>query len=470
MSSILRDTPPALTHLPADLARIIRCCLEKDTRNRFQTAREICDALRDLRGAGVSSDPAHGSAWPTPIASHAEQGFRVAVLPFKCSGGPAELLPLAEGLTEDIVTGLCRFSYLRVTSVSSNSRHTHEGIDLRSLGKELGARYIMGGSVRQAGAKLRIAVQLGDASSGAELWAEHYDRAFRRKAVFELLDEVVPRIVSTVADTQGVLPHSMSEATRLRDPEELSPYEAVLRSFAHFQRVNAEEHAASRLALERAVQQAPGYPDCWAMLSMLYKEEYTHEFNLRPDPLGRAFAAARHAVEAAPSSHLAQHALAATLFFRREVQAFHTTAERAIALNPMDGFTMAYLGFLMAYSGNWERGCALTERARSLNPHHPGWYWFAPFFNAYRKGDYRTALDIAPKIDMPGFWRTKVALAAVYGQVGESEGAERALQGLLALRPDFAAAAHEELAKWWEPQLVEHLIDGLRKAGLQVVG
>jgi serine/threonine protein kinase/tetratricopeptide (TPR) repeat protein len=470
MSSILRDTPPALTHLPADLARIIRRCLEKDTHNRFQTAREICDAFRDLRGAGVSSDPAHGSTRATPIASHAEQGFRVAVLPFKCSGGPAELLPLAEGLTEDIVTGLCRFSYLRVTSVSSNSRHTHDGIDLRSLGKELGARYIMGGSVRQAGAKLRIAVQLGDANSGAELWAEHYDRAFRRKAVFALLDEVVPRIVSTVADTQGVLPHSMSEATRLRDPEELSPYEAVLRSFAHFQRVNAEEHAASRLALERAVQQAPGYPDCWAMLSMLYKEEYTHEFNLRPDPLGRAFAAARHAVEAAPSSHLAQHALAATLFFRREVQAFHTTAERSIALNPMDGFTMAYLGFLMAYSGNWERGCALTERARSLNPHHPGWYWFAPFFNAYRKGDYRTALDIAPKIDMPGFWRTKVALAAVYGQVGESEGAERALQGLLALRPDFAAAAHEELAKWWEPQLVEHLIDGLRKAGLQVVG
>jgi serine/threonine protein kinase/tetratricopeptide (TPR) repeat protein len=470
MSSILRDTPPAPTHLPADLARIIRRCLEKDTRKRFQTARDIRDAL--LRGAGVvvSSDPAHGFTWATPIASHAEQGFRLAVLPFKCGVGPAELLPLAEGLTEDIVTGLCRFSYLRVTSVSSNSRHTHEGIDLRSLGKELGARYIMGGSVRQAGAKLRIAVQLGDASSGAELWAEHYDRAFRREAVFELLDEVVPRIVSTVADTQGILPHSMSEATRLRDPEELSPYEAVLRSFAHFQRVNAEEHAASRLALERAVQQAPGYADSWAMLSMLYKEEYTHEFNLRPDPLGRAFAAARHAVEAAPSSHLAQHALAATLFFRREIQSFHTTAERAIALNPMDGFTMAYLGFLMAYSGNWERGCALTEHARSLNPHHPGWYWFAPFFNAYRKGDYRTALDIAPKIDMPGFWRTKVALAAVYGQVGEQEGAERALQGLLALRPDFAATAHEELAKWWEPQLVQHLIDGLQKAGLQVVG
>jgi tetratricopeptide (TPR) repeat protein len=184
------------------------------------------------------------------------------------------------------------------------------------------------------------------------------------------------------------------------------------------------------------------------MLSMLYKEEYTHEFNLRPDPLGRAFAAARRAVEAAPSSHLAQHALAATLFFRREIQAFHSAAERAIALNPMDGFTMAYLGFLMAYSGNWERGCALTEHARSLNPHHPGWYWFAPFFNAYRKGDYRTALNIAPKIDMPGFWRTKVALAAVYGQVGEQEGAERALQGARGTREVVGTATGAALDRW----------------------
>jgi hypothetical protein len=137
---------------------------------------------------------------------------------------------------------------------------------------------VLAGSVRQSGDTVRIAVQLNDASSGVDLWAEHYDRSFPRDAVFALLDEVVPRIVSTIADTQGVLPHSMSEATRNRNPEELTPYEAVLRSFAHFQRVTAEEHAASRTALERAVQQAPGYADAWAMLSMLYKEEYTHEF------------------------------------------------------------------------------------------------------------------------------------------------------------------------------------------------
>ena len=412
-------------------------------------------------GPGLASEAA---------ANACEEGFWIALLPFHASGADQELASLAEGITEDIATGLSRFSYLRVLSLRSSSRYTEAETDVRSAGRELGARYVLAGSVRQSGDTVRIAVQLNDASSGVDLWAEHYDRSFPRDAVFAFLDEVVPRIVSTIADTQGVLPHSMSEATRHRNPEELTPYEAVLRSFAHFQRVTAEEHAASRTALERAVQQAPGYADAWAMLSMLYKEEYTHEFNLRPDPLGRAFLAAQRAVEIMPSSHLAHHALAATLFFRREIPDFRLAAERAIALNPMDGFTMAYLGFLIAYSGDWERGCAVSEQARSLNPHHPGWYWFPPFFDAYRKCEYGKALEIAPKINMPGFWRTKVALGAVYGQLGRREAAQRSVAELLAIRPNFAMTAREELAKWWEPELVEQLIEGLRKAGLEIAG
>jgi len=142
----------------------------------------------------------------------------------------------------------------------------------------------MGGSLRLAGSTLRIAVQLVDASSGAHLWAETYDRTFRPDEIFTLLDDVVPQIVSTVADTYGVLPRIMSEALRNRDPELLTPYEAVLRSFAHFPRLSAEEHAAARAGLERAVRQAPVYADGWAMLSMLVREEYTHGLNVRPDP------------------------------------------------------------------------------------------------------------------------------------------------------------------------------------------
>ena len=476
-SAILRDTPRPLSELRADLPEelglLIQRCLEKDHQDRFPSARDVRDALRGVTASAPSIRTATAPA-PRPVvegnsgAARAEEGFWVAVLPFKYNGANADLTALAEGLTEEIVTGLFRFSYLRVISLGSTSRYAHGAIDVRSAGKELGARYVMEGSLRQAGTKLRIATQLVDASSDVNLWAETYERPFRPEAIFELQDDVVPRIVSTVADTHGVLPHTMSEVLRNRNPDQLTPYEAVLRSFAHFQRVNAEEHAAARVGLERAVQQAPDYADGWAMLSMMYKEEHTHGFNLRPDSLGRALAAARRAVEAAPSNHLAYHALAATLFFRRELPAFRNAADRAVALNPMDGFTMAYLGFLIAYAGDWERGCALAEQVRGLNPHHPGWYWFPSVLDAYRRSDYRGALDFALKVNMPGFWRTNVALAAAYGQLGELEAARNAVQQLLVVRPDFAVLAREELGKWWDAELVEHLIEGLRKAGLGI--
>jgi len=129
---------------------------------------------------------------------------------------------------------------------------------------------------------------------------------------------------------------------------------------------------------------------------------------------------------------------------------------------------MAYLGSLFAYSGDWERGCAMQKQARDLNPRHPSWYWFSDCFDAYRRRDYRAALDIARKIQMPGFWRLNLALAAAHGQLGERDAAAGALRELLAAKPEFASRAREELLKWWNADLVEHLVDGLRKAGLDV--
>jgi TolB-like protein len=475
-SSILRDIPPLVTEvrrdLPGDLARIIRRCLEKEPRNRVQTARDVGNEFRDLsRQAAVATahlNPARLSAAGGSGAVRADEGFWVAVLPFKYRGTNADLEALAEGLTEEIVTGLSRFSYLRVIARSSTSRYARELVDVRSAGKELGARYVMEGSLRQSATRLRITVQLIDASSGAHLWAETYDRRFRPEGIFELQDDVVPPIVSTIADMNGILPHSMSEAVRSRAPDQLTPYEALLRSFSYHARPTAEEHAAARAGLERAVQQAPGHADCWAMLSMLYADEYKTGFNVRLDPLGRALDAARRAVELAPSSHLAPHALASALFFRKELQAFRIAAERAIALNPMDGCTAAYLGMLTAFAGDWKHGCALTERAAQLNPNHPGWYWFASSFDAYRKSEYRGALDIALKINMRGLWGANVVLAATCGQLGEREAARNAVRELLALIPNFDVVGRAELGKWWDPELVERLIDGLRRAGLEI--
>ena len=204
------------------------------------------------------------------------------------------------------------------------------------------------------------------------------------------------------------------------------------------------------------------------MLSLVYIEEFSNGFNPRPDPLGRALQAARRAADAAPSSAVAYNALARALFFRKEFEAFRTAADRAIELNPLNGPTVAGLGGMMAYAGDWEYGCAQAERAARLNPRHPGGYWFPLFYNAYRQGDYRGALSVALKINLPEFFATHEALTIAYGQLGEREAASKALRELLRLQPDYARTVRDELGKWFDHDLVEHQIDGLRKAGLEI--
>ncbi|HXV65342.1 MAG TPA: protein kinase [Vicinamibacteria bacterium] len=474
-SAILRDAPleQSRSDLPEGLQRVIARCLQKKLDDRFPTAREAAEALRNLPSRPASVAPAPPAAgtpalMPSTGARPKEGGFWVAVLPFKHRGAEPGVLALAEGLTEDIVTGLSRFSYLRVIARSSTSRYSGEGLDVRSVGQELGARYVMDGSVRQAGSTLRIAVQLVDATSSAHLWAETYNRSFDPDAIFELQDELVPRIVSTVADWYGILPRSMNEAVRSKPVGELSPYEALLRAFGYYWRVTPQEHAAVRPILERAVEEAPGHAAAWAMLSMLYGEEDRFGFNVLPDPLGRSLQAARRAVEAAPESHVSHLALAQAHYFRKEFEAFRSAAERALALNPLDGATVEYLAHLLAFAGDWERGSELDKRARLLNPHHPAWYWAVPLLDAYRKGDYQGARAVAPKALMPGQYYSHALFAAVYGQLGEREAASGHVREVLALRPDFAEIARDQFGKWYLPELVEHLIDGLRKAGLQI--
>jgi tetratricopeptide (TPR) repeat protein len=107
------------------------------------------------------------------------------------------------------------------------------------------------------------------------------------------------------------------------------------------------------------------------------------------------------------------------------------------------------------------------ERAMQLNPRYPGWYWFPALWDAYRKGDYRSAVNLGLKLNLPGFFAAHSTMAAAYAQLGESEAAGKALRELLRLRPDAAITARERLEKWHVPEMVDHLIDGLRKAGLE---
>ena len=462
---LLGDTREASARVP-DAFRKRQWLSLPDPSTPAALVERVQQLLRSGTGSAPEASPVgQGGSGP----AREDKGFWIAVLPFSHRGADSDVETLADGLAEEIVTGLSRFSYLRVLARSSTARFADVAPDVRAVGKQLGARYVMQGSVRQAGARARIAAQLVDAVTGENLWAEGYERPFGADSVFELLDDVAPRIVATIADMNGILPHAMSEVLRGRDPATLTPYESVLRSFGYLASLDADEHGLVREALERSVEESPLDGDGWAMLSFVYAEEFKHGFNARAGSLDRALEAARRAVAAAPANALCYHVLAQALFFRRDLVAFRNAAEHAIELNPMDACTLAFMGILLGYAGDWERGRALAERAMQLNPHHPGWYRFAAFNHAYSRRDFQGALEVALKFNMPSYFYTHYALAAAYGQLGQRGAATRALDELLAQKPDFADIAREELAKWHgHGDLLELALDGLRKAGLAI--
>ena len=470
LHAITTQTPVSATShksdLPAAIDDLILRMLDKNANSR-PSATEVAQALHEIEKYGTSKTLPIRVAIAKSQPTKSDEGFWIAVLPFKYRGASADLESLADGLSEDIITGLSRFQYLRVVARSSTSRLTSENADVGSIGKELNARYALDGSLRQAGSTLRVSVQLVDTVTGAHLWAESYDRPFTADQIFALQDELVPRIVATVADQHGVLIHSIAEVMRTKSKDQFTPDEAVLSVFGFHERMSPEEHAVLRDLLERTVREHPDQGNCWAMLETLYADEYMFGFNVKPDPLGRALSAAQRAFELAPSSNLASQALAQAYFFRRDLISFRAAAERTIALNPMDGATVNVMGLFIACSGDWSRGCEVAESAMQLNPRFPGWYRLASIFNAYHERDYHAALNETMRVNIPGYFWTLVMSAAAHGQLGNREAAEQALKELLLLRPDFNEAVSDDLSKWFQPALVEHLMDGLRKAGFE---
>jgi TolB-like protein/tetratricopeptide (TPR) repeat protein len=456
---VIDQTPERLARVPDKFRERQWTQLLDDTDRAAFAARLgalLCEDPAPALSPSVQTTPRDIHLATAPkISAHDMAGFRVGVTTFKHHGASADLAALAEGLAEDIVTGLSRFSYLLVVG------------DTHATGKELNARYLMEGSLRLAGSRLRVAVQLVDTRTGAHLWAETYDRVFSPESIFDLQDELVPRIVSTVADMNGILPQSLNKAVLHRAPDLLSPYEAVLRSFTYFWRLTAEEFFTARTGLELAVQKEPAYADAWAMLALLLAQAHGQGFDPDVDFLSLGESAARRAVEAAPANHMAYFALAQTLFFRREIESFRNAALRVMELNPMDGNAIAFLGELLSYSGEWAQGQELALRAKQLNPNHPGWYWITDYYHAYRQRDYQGALSCALRINIPGHWGTQLMLSVAYGQLGELEPAAKALRALLKMRPKLAQTLRSDLEQWFDSDYVTHLIEGARKAGLK---
>jgi len=404
-----------------------------------------------------------------PIASDEEPW--IAVLPFEVQTADPELENFAGGLTEDISNGLSGFSYLLVISRNSTANLASESADIRQMGKELGARYVLQGALRKAGSTTRITVQLVDAQNGTQIWTETFDRELNSAGILAIQDELTDRIVATVADPAGVVVRTLAAPTDRKAPEDLTPYEAVLKYFLFQQRISAEDHFITRAALERAVELDPGYADAWTSLSLIYQQEYMNQLNPLPDSLERALAAAQRAVDLDPASSRAQFAMAQARYFLKDIDLFLIHAERAIELNPRNTDTMAMIGIMMGYSGDWERSVELTTGAMRLNSQHAGWYYFNTFFNEYRQYRYANALAIAQKINMPDYWANPMVLTIAHAQLGHEAAAKSAAADLRRTWPTIEEDYYQMgLVNWIyaQPELIEHVNEGLRKAGINL--
>ncbi len=486
MSSILKDAPPSVVELrtdfPRHLGRVIGRCLEKDRRDRYQTARDVFNELRALRRESNSmtdqpSRPVALPPRPAPRPSSSSSGVMrgdvpwIAVLPFGCPSGDSNVEAFADGLEEDVASSLSRFSYLFVVARKSTGRYRGEAIDVRQVGEELGARFVMEGGIRKAGSTIRINVQIVDTETGTHLWAETYDRDLDETAIFAIQDDITDRVVATVADPYGVVARSMAIPTGAMKPEEMTAYQAVLRYFLFQQRLSQEDHLIAREALERAVEIEPGYADAWCCLALVVLDEDRHDFNRRPDALDRALSAARRGVESDPASSFAHYALATVYFYRRDLGSFRANAEKAIKLNRRNGNVVAMLGILYGYSGDWDRGVELTTEAMDLNPHHPGWYRFTTFFDHYLKGEFEEALRVAQKINMPGYYAAPMVELLAHKRLGNTAAAENAAREMLRAYPAEDMSGYGRSAEMWfysQPDLLNEVISVLRSVGVEV--
>jgi adenylate cyclase len=420
------------------------------------------------------------AAWQTGLLGTPDQtidpilampsGPSIAVLPFDDRGegdGPDHF---ADGLVEDIITALSRFSNLMVFGRNSTIQYKDAEVAAQTVRQDLGADYILEGSVRGGVDRLRVTVQLTDAETGAQIWAESYDRELTGASVFDLQDEITSTIVATLADTYGEISRATFNKAQRKAPKDLQSYECVAAAQAYYRTaISPAMHLQVRDCLEGAVEKDPDYADAWAWLAAMYRDEAQYGFNARPQASDRAFEAARKAIAIDPESQEAYIVLAHMHFYRNDIDTFLLEAEKTLEINPNSPDGLAAIGTYIGHIGQWGRGAALVRKATMLDPKFPGWFHFVFGHEHFTRGEYDAALSEYLQIHLPDYFWAQVFLVTSYGHLGRGEDAERALKHLLELYPNFGEQVWAEFAKWnWRDQDVVRVVEGLRKAGLDI--
>ncbi|WP_422041480.1 winged helix-turn-helix domain-containing protein [Roseibium sp.] len=392
----------------------------------------------------------------------------VAILPFiNLNTEPSEDY-LADGITEDITTALSKNRWLTVIARNSTFSFRNSADGIRVIGEKLGASYIVTGSVRKAGQRVRITVQLVDAGTENSVWSERFDRDM--KDIFDLQDEITELVASRIESELGMTEQRKAER---RPRKNLGAWDLYQLGVAEFYKFTPEANQRCQDLLRQSLDLDPDFASAHSrlayaiVLSMVY-------FDAAPDDdrMDEALIAARRALELDDQDANSFFTIGRVYLARREYDLAIDALEHAVELNPYLAVTYCGLGDSLAYEGRLDEAIEQFEIAIRLSPHDP----FRWAFYSYRslahlfRGEYEDAVSWARKsVQIPNaqYW-AKAHLVAALGLLGEKDQAARAIRELTKLKPEFSIDfAREHLFYLKKEDQIETYMDGLRKAGLR---
>ena len=395
-------------------------------------------------------------------ATHTDQ-IGIAVLPFENLSGNPEQDYFSDGITDDLISDLSRISGLFVIARSTMFTYKGKLVGAQQVGRELGVPYVLEGSVRRDGDRVRVNAQLIDTTNKSPLWADRYDRAMT--GMFDLQDEVTQKIVAALA-----VRLTTEETDRLSRPARADPeaYDTLLRGLAQLRRYTPETNAEALELFENALALDPDYARAYASMAYSFAISVIFGWTKSPEEVSRrALELTQRAMElddSLPQTHFARSNAYRAL---RRLDEATAAAQRAIALDPNYADAYAALAITLNYAGQPEAGIDAVRKSMRLNPRYSFFMVWILAQGYYLLGHYDKAIAELQKVveSNPSFVQGHKLLAAAYGQVGKVEDAEWEAEEVLTLLPDFSIEEESRRAPYRSPGL-EHYIDGLRKAGL----
>ncbi len=388
----------------------------------------------------------------------------IAVLAFENMSGEMGQEYFADGLAEDIITSLSKLSQLLVIARNSSFIYKSRVADVRKIADELGVDFVVQGSVRKVGDRVRITAQLVDCATGGNLWAARFDRDLND--VFAVQDDVTQAIVASLA-----VEVTADERERLKatGTDELEAYDLFLRGRQQYRLLSKDGSALAEVLLNRAIALDPDYSTAYAYLAFTKLTYYVYRWREPAEQmLSQAHELAQKAVElddANPYGHLA---LGKTYMWKRQHEQSITEHQRATALDPNFAVAHAGLGLTLHYAGRSSEGIELITRGMRLDPIHPDvrLLWLAqPYFQLSR---YEEAAELLERhlAGRPNVEISRALLAATYGYLGRIEEAKQQWNELLRVTPEYSLAHLEHILPYKSFNDFEKIVGGLRCAGL----